>query len=161
MAGPAPRMSAAQNESGAPQDLSVSAIIADHTQKFDNILNAVQSIKSTLEPKIDALFIDVGQLREEHKKLKDRVVTTEVAVSGLRPPPTNATQHIKELQKERGPRGGTPGGIRRTRAAPTAKQASMEREQEHTEVELRVDSPASSVRSEERHDKDSPELDVE
>ncbi|KAJ1178120.1 hypothetical protein NDU88_003367 [Pleurodeles waltl] len=70
MAGLGPRMSATQRERGRP-DLSVTAILAAHTHKFEDILNAVQSIKSTLEPKIDALCIDVGHLREEHKKLKD------------------------------------------------------------------------------------------
>ncbi|KAJ1165565.1 hypothetical protein NDU88_005986 [Pleurodeles waltl] len=64
--------------SGVPQDLPVSAILAAHTQKFDDILSAIQSIKSTLEPKIDALCIDMGHLREEHKKLKDRVASAEV-----------------------------------------------------------------------------------
>ncbi|KAJ1161607.1 hypothetical protein NDU88_002091 [Pleurodeles waltl] len=58
-----------------PQDLSVSAILAAHTQRFDNILRAVQSVKSTLEPKIDALCIDMGHLHEEHKKLKQRVTS--------------------------------------------------------------------------------------
>ncbi|KAJ1106050.1 hypothetical protein NDU88_003453 [Pleurodeles waltl] len=45
-------------------------------QKFD-ILNAVQSIKSTLKPKIDALCINMGYMWEEHKKLKDRLATAE------------------------------------------------------------------------------------
>ncbi|KAJ1215946.1 hypothetical protein NDU88_003552 [Pleurodeles waltl] len=57
----------------------MSAILASHTQKFDDILNAVQSIKSTLEHKIDALCIDMGHMREEHKKLKDRVASAEGA----------------------------------------------------------------------------------
>ncbi|KAJ1211299.1 hypothetical protein NDU88_006660 [Pleurodeles waltl] len=120
---------------------------------------------------IDALCIDVGHLREEHKK--DCVASTEGSVAELRSPLTNATQQIKDLQKEawawlegsdiasrlpkspsrlarHGPRGGTLGGTRRTRTDPTAEQASMEREQARAEVERRVGSPASSVRSEER-----------
>ncbi|KAJ1176990.1 hypothetical protein NDU88_002257, partial [Pleurodeles waltl] len=46
-------------------------------------------------------------------------------------------------------------------SVPTADQASMEREQARAEVEQRVGFLASSVRSEERQDRDSPELDVE
>ncbi|KAJ1207929.1 hypothetical protein NDU88_003319 [Pleurodeles waltl] len=65
------RMLEAQRDPGAPPDPSVPATSAAHTQKFDNILNAVRSIKSTLEPKINALHIDVGHLCEEHKKLND------------------------------------------------------------------------------------------
>ncbi|KAJ1185575.1 hypothetical protein NDU88_002367 [Pleurodeles waltl] len=81
--GPAPRAQQTQSHSGAPQDLSVSDILAAHTQKFDDILRAVQSIKSTLEPKIDALCIDMGHLREEHKKLKERVTSMEESVDLL------------------------------------------------------------------------------
>ncbi|KAJ1146351.1 hypothetical protein NDU88_012628 [Pleurodeles waltl] len=90
----------AQRDTGAPPDPSETAILAAHAQKFDDILNAVQSIKSTLEPKVDALHIGVGYLREEHKKPKDRVTTTESTVSELCPSLANATTHIKDLQKE-------------------------------------------------------------
>ncbi|KAJ1105293.1 hypothetical protein NDU88_002701 [Pleurodeles waltl] len=100
MAGPGTRISVIQREPGASLDISVAAILAAHTQKFEGILNAVQSIKSTLEPKIDALRIDVGQLREALKKLKDRAATTKSTVSELRPSLANATKHIKDLQKE-------------------------------------------------------------
>ncbi|KAJ1141427.1 hypothetical protein NDU88_007760 [Pleurodeles waltl] len=76
----------------------------DHTSgaytEVDVILNAVQSIKSTLEPKIDALRIDMDHLREDLKKLKERVATTESTVSELRPSLADATMHIKDLQKE-------------------------------------------------------------
>ncbi|KAJ1127742.1 hypothetical protein NDU88_006135 [Pleurodeles waltl] len=98
--GPGPCMLAMQSEPGALPDLSVTAILVVHTQKFKDILNAAQSINSTLEPKIDALRIDVGHLREEHKKLKDRVATTESTVSELRLSLATAPKHIKDLQKE-------------------------------------------------------------
>ncbi|KAJ1090375.1 hypothetical protein NDU88_003508 [Pleurodeles waltl] len=45
--------------------------------------------------------------------------------------------------------GGFQESAQRTRAAPTAEQASMERERACAEVERRVGSPASSIRSEE------------
>ncbi|KAJ1192081.1 hypothetical protein NDU88_001393 [Pleurodeles waltl] len=79
-------MLAVQNASGNPHDVSVAAILGAHTQKFDDILNAVQNNKSTLQPNIDALCIDVGHLREVHKKLKDGVASTERAVAELHPP---------------------------------------------------------------------------
>ncbi|KAJ1201096.1 hypothetical protein NDU88_004911 [Pleurodeles waltl] len=89
----------ASREPGVSPDALVATILAAHTQKFDDILNAVQSIKSTLEPKIDVLRIDMGHLRENHKKLKDLVATTESTVSELRPSLADATMHIKDLQK--------------------------------------------------------------
>ncbi|KAJ1096935.1 hypothetical protein NDU88_002065 [Pleurodeles waltl] len=100
MAGLGLRMTVAQREPGASPYTLVATILAAHAQKFEDILNAVQSIKSTLEPKIDALHIDVGHLREEHNKLKDRTVTTESTVSELCPLLANPTKHIKDLQKE-------------------------------------------------------------
>ncbi|KAJ1206423.1 hypothetical protein NDU88_001828 [Pleurodeles waltl] len=153
--GPAPRTQQTQSNTGAPQDLSVPAILGAHTQKFDDILRALQSVKSTLEPKIDALCIDMGNLREEHKKLKKRVTSMEGGVAEMRPPIATTTQHVRDLQREY-TRGGlvmaggrrygtgpiTPsfalceaqsaerpqgGGGGCTQVAPTAEQASMER----------------------------------
>ncbi|KAJ1171484.1 hypothetical protein NDU88_003345 [Pleurodeles waltl] len=98
--GPAPRTQQAQSNSGAPQDLSMSAILAAHTQKFDKILRAVQSVKSTLEPKIDTLCIDMGHLRKEHKKLKERVTSMEGEVAEMGSPFATTTQHIRDLQRE-------------------------------------------------------------
>ncbi|KAJ1139208.1 hypothetical protein NDU88_005583 [Pleurodeles waltl] len=96
----APRTQQTQSNTGAPQDLSVQAILAAHTKKFDDILRAVQSIKSTLEPKIDALCIDMGHLRKEHKKLKERVTSMEGEVTEMRPPIATTTQHVRDLQRE-------------------------------------------------------------
>ncbi|KAJ1108944.1 hypothetical protein NDU88_006314 [Pleurodeles waltl] len=47
------------------------------------------------------------------------------------------------------PRTGHRDSIRHTKAAPTAEQASLERDRACAEVERRVSSPASSARSEE------------
>ncbi|KAJ1189688.1 hypothetical protein NDU88_006430 [Pleurodeles waltl] len=59
-----------------------------------------EDIKSTLEPKIDALRIDIGHLREDRKKLKDRVETTEKTESEMHLKVADATTHINDLQKE-------------------------------------------------------------
>ncbi|KAJ1200825.1 hypothetical protein NDU88_004646 [Pleurodeles waltl] len=64
-------------EQGGSPDASLATTPAEHTQKFNDILNTVLDIKSTLESKINSLRIDIGHLREDHKKLKDRVETTE------------------------------------------------------------------------------------
>ncbi|KAJ1195666.1 hypothetical protein NDU88_004934 [Pleurodeles waltl] len=50
------------------RDYSLAITLVEHTQKCKDILNAVLDIKTTLEPKIDALRIDIGHLREDHKK---------------------------------------------------------------------------------------------
>ncbi|KAJ1102843.1 hypothetical protein NDU88_000284 [Pleurodeles waltl] len=47
-------------------DASLAATLAEHTQKFKDILNAVLDTRTTLEPKIDALQIDISHLREDH-----------------------------------------------------------------------------------------------
>ncbi|KAJ1115905.1 hypothetical protein NDU88_004125 [Pleurodeles waltl] len=77
------RVQGEQGGLGTPPDSSVTAILEAHTQKFEDILTAVQSIKYTLEPRIAALHIDVGHLREEHKKLKERVTSAEGTISVL------------------------------------------------------------------------------
>ncbi|KAJ1214635.1 hypothetical protein NDU88_002253 [Pleurodeles waltl] len=98
--GLAPCAQHAQSSSGVPQDLSVSAKLAAHTQKFDDILLSVQGVKSTLESKIDALCIDMGHLGKEHKTLKEHVASTDSEVTELLPPLATATQHVRDLQRE-------------------------------------------------------------
>ncbi|KAJ1163227.1 hypothetical protein NDU88_003690 [Pleurodeles waltl] len=48
-------------------DASLVVPLAEHSQRFNDILSAVLDIKTTLEPKIDTLRIDMGHLREDHK----------------------------------------------------------------------------------------------
>ncbi|KAJ1185073.1 hypothetical protein NDU88_001868 [Pleurodeles waltl] len=73
------------------------ATLAEHSQRFNEILSAVLEIKTTLEPKIDALRIDMGHMREDHKKVKEQV---EATGSTLRPTVEDAISHIRALQKE-------------------------------------------------------------
>ncbi|KAJ1138201.1 hypothetical protein NDU88_004592 [Pleurodeles waltl] len=100
MSGPGVHKRTAPKEPGVSPDALVATILATLHKKFNDILNAVQNIKSTLEPKIDALRIDIGHLREDHKKLKDHVATTEKTVSELRLTMVDATRHLKDLQKD-------------------------------------------------------------
>ncbi|KAJ1081915.1 hypothetical protein NDU88_002087 [Pleurodeles waltl] len=81
-------------------DTSLAATLAEHSQRFNDILSAVLDIKATLEPKVDALRIDMVHLREDHKKLKDRLEATENTVSDMPPSMTDATSQIRALQKE-------------------------------------------------------------
>ncbi|KAJ1123301.1 hypothetical protein NDU88_001772 [Pleurodeles waltl] len=55
-----------------PTGGSLKSTLTAHSSRFDEILAAVFDIKAMLEPKIDALKIDMGLLREDHKKLKER-----------------------------------------------------------------------------------------
>ncbi|KAJ1115482.1 hypothetical protein NDU88_003706 [Pleurodeles waltl] len=82
-------------------DISLAATLAEHFQKFNDILNAVIDIKATLELKIDSLRIDMGHLREYHKKLKERVEATENAIPDMQPLVSDATSNISALQKEK------------------------------------------------------------
>ncbi|KAJ1140858.1 hypothetical protein NDU88_007196 [Pleurodeles waltl] len=160
--GPEPCAQPVQSGSGVPQDLPVSAILVAHTQKFDDILHAVQSIKSTVEPKIDTLCIEMGHLREEHKKLKERVASAEGGlgmVGGQRHGFGLAAEAfaLGEVWSTEGPQGRHPAHV----GGPRAEQASMERDRACVEVERRVGSPASSARSVDQQDVVSPDLEVE
>ncbi|KAJ1121135.1 hypothetical protein NDU88_009263 [Pleurodeles waltl] len=146
MSGPGMHKKTASKEPGVSPDVLVMTILVEHTQTFNDILNAVQSIKSTLEPKDDALHIDLDHLSEDHKKLKDRVATTESTVSELHPRKT---------------KGSLPDGARRSRAAPSKEEATKGRERPWAEVELRAGSPKPSEGRVEQQDKDPPVLDVE
>ncbi|KAJ1093484.1 hypothetical protein NDU88_006584 [Pleurodeles waltl] len=81
-------------------EASLAATLTEYTQRFNDILNAVLDIKTTLEHKIDALRINMGHLREDHKKLKERIEAAETTVSNMRLLVADATSHIKALQKE-------------------------------------------------------------
>ncbi|KAJ1179173.1 hypothetical protein NDU88_004409 [Pleurodeles waltl] len=133
-------------ERGGSPDTLLATMLAEHTQKFNDILNAVQDIKSTLEPKTDALQIDIGHLHEDHKKLKDRVEAIENTVSEMRPTVADAATHINDLQKE---------------AGPNREQAAKERAKAVAEMELRAGPPPSPELREEQQDVDTPVLDKE
>ncbi|KAJ1093293.1 hypothetical protein NDU88_006398 [Pleurodeles waltl] len=79
-----------------PEPLEVTLV--EHSQRVDEILNAVLDIKTTLEPKIDALRIDMGHMREDHKKLKEQVEATEFTMASLRPMVSDATSHIRRCK---------------------------------------------------------------
>ncbi|KAJ1148386.1 hypothetical protein NDU88_001223 [Pleurodeles waltl] len=73
---------------------------AKKTGRFDKILAAVLDIKNTLRPKIDALQIDVGLMKDDHEKLKDRVEIVESTVASLRPIVKAADSQMKAFQAE-------------------------------------------------------------
>ncbi|KAJ1115818.1 hypothetical protein NDU88_004040 [Pleurodeles waltl] len=74
--------------------------LAKHSQRFDEILHMVLDIKTTLGPKIDALQMDMGHMRKDHKKLKERVEATESTMASIRPTTSEATTHIKAFQRD-------------------------------------------------------------
>ncbi|KAJ1209425.1 hypothetical protein NDU88_004803 [Pleurodeles waltl] len=90
----------ALGEHRSPPNASLAATLAEHSQRFNDILSAVLDIKTTLEPKIDVLRMDMGHLQEDHKKLKEREEATETTVSDMRPSVADATSHSRALQKE-------------------------------------------------------------
>ncbi|KAJ1181782.1 hypothetical protein NDU88_006981 [Pleurodeles waltl] len=83
-----------------PLPKPLAATLAVHSQRFDEILTAVLDIKTTLEPKIDTVVIDMGHMQEDHKKLKEHVDATEFTMAALRPTVLHATSHIRALQRE-------------------------------------------------------------
>ncbi|KAJ1153109.1 hypothetical protein NDU88_005875 [Pleurodeles waltl] len=42
----------------------------DKSEKFTELIQAMQNLKTSLELQLEALMINVGLLREDHKKLK-------------------------------------------------------------------------------------------
>ncbi|KAJ1111952.1 hypothetical protein NDU88_000224 [Pleurodeles waltl] len=82
------------------QEDSLESSLATHSRKFDKILTAIRDIETTLEPKIDALRIDIELTGEDRKNLKEQVETTEFTLSSLGPSVANATPQTKALQDE-------------------------------------------------------------
>ncbi|KAJ1094095.1 hypothetical protein NDU88_007179 [Pleurodeles waltl] len=79
---------------------SLAEPLAEHSQRYNDILSAVLDINTIFEPKIDTLRIDMGHLREDHNMLKEQVEATETTVCIMRPSMADATSHIKALQNE-------------------------------------------------------------
>ena len=86
-----------QAERGNPDDnevlRSLESKLDTHTKQFEKILAAIRDTKCALEAKIDTVALDVGLLREDHKKLADRVSEIEFTHSTVRP-------SVQQLQKE-------------------------------------------------------------
>ncbi|KAJ1118307.1 hypothetical protein NDU88_006502 [Pleurodeles waltl] len=61
---------------GGSQEATLDTI-ASQSRRLCEILTEVMDIKTTLRPMVDTLQIDMSILREDHKKLKDRVTNTE------------------------------------------------------------------------------------
>ncbi|KAJ1096781.1 hypothetical protein NDU88_001912 [Pleurodeles waltl] len=74
--------------------------MAMHSRRFDGILAAVLDIKNSLEPKIDALQIDVGLMRGDHKKIKERVEIIKSTVASNRPTVKDTEPQIQTLEPE-------------------------------------------------------------
>ncbi|KAJ1109514.1 hypothetical protein NDU88_006874 [Pleurodeles waltl] len=81
-------------------DGSLGATLGAHSCRFDVILTAVLDIKSFLEPKFDALRIEMGLIRGDYNKLKELVDTTESTLASLGRSVTEASACINALQDE-------------------------------------------------------------
>ncbi|KAJ1122569.1 hypothetical protein NDU88_001055 [Pleurodeles waltl] len=90
----------AEGESLHSREGSLGSILATHSRRFHEILLAVLDNKTTLEPKIDTLRIDMGLITDDRKKLKERLKTTESNLASLVPPVSDANAHIRALQDE-------------------------------------------------------------
>ncbi|KAJ1194798.1 hypothetical protein NDU88_004084 [Pleurodeles waltl] len=125
------------------------ATLAEHSQRFNKILSAVLDIKSTLQPKIDALLIDKHHMREDHKKLKERVEAaeatqdTEDTGSSSKKTETRRPGYTQEANKD----------------GPSKEQAAKERAQVVEEVEQRARSPSPIMTIQEQLDVDTLEID--
>ncbi|KAJ1127335.1 hypothetical protein NDU88_005738 [Pleurodeles waltl] len=54
-----------------PLDETLGNMLTAQSRRSDEILIALVDIKTTLEPKIETLQIEMGLMREDHKKLKE------------------------------------------------------------------------------------------
>ena len=75
-------------------------ILAAHSKQFECILQAIQDTKSSLESKIDAITLDVGLLRADHRKLVSRVASVETNLSELQPTTRDLQHTVKRLATE-------------------------------------------------------------
>ncbi|KAJ1179269.1 hypothetical protein NDU88_004503 [Pleurodeles waltl] len=83
-----------------PAGRSLENMLATHSCRFDEILLGVLDIKTSLEPKIDTLRIDMVLLREDHKKLKECIESTDSTLASFRPMVSDTSAHIKALEDE-------------------------------------------------------------
>ena len=65
--------------------------------KRDNILNAIEHTRERLETKTDEVTVDLSILRDDHKKLAERVTRNESAVGGLQPTVKDTQTQLAEL----------------------------------------------------------------
>ncbi|KAJ1217019.1 hypothetical protein NDU88_004616 [Pleurodeles waltl] len=68
--------------------------------KYAELIDAVQSLRTSLEPKLNTLMIDMGQMRDVHNKPKEKVVAQETNISELRPTVSTMQTQALAFQRE-------------------------------------------------------------
>ncbi|KAJ1217362.1 hypothetical protein NDU88_004956 [Pleurodeles waltl] len=91
---------AATRDMHYPAGGSTETTLATQSHRLDEILTAVLDVKTTLELEINALRIDMGLLREDHKKQKVQVAITESTLASVELTVMETTTQIKALQEE-------------------------------------------------------------
>ncbi|KAJ1102247.1 hypothetical protein NDU88_007299 [Pleurodeles waltl] len=67
---------------------------------LQEIMKAIQSLKGTIESKIDALTIDVNLLRADLRKVTDKVTTAESKINRLQAVTKRLENQVQELTKQ-------------------------------------------------------------
>ena len=67
------------------------------SDKLDMILNAIERARERLESKIDEVTVGLTLLRDDHKKLADRVAQTERSIREVQPQVKDQHAQILEL----------------------------------------------------------------
>ncbi|KAJ1194174.1 hypothetical protein NDU88_003469 [Pleurodeles waltl] len=68
-----------------------------HDEKLDKIVEAIVTTGQNLCNRVDAVAVEVGLLREDHKKLSARVANTESELKDLRPSLTELEEKVSSL----------------------------------------------------------------
>ena len=86
-----------RSELGAPTTADDMVTLPPPEDKLDKILAAIESSRISMETKISSIAHDVNILREDHRKLTDRVKQTEQSITTLRPQVTDSTTQTNDL----------------------------------------------------------------
>ncbi|KAJ1189179.1 hypothetical protein NDU88_005930 [Pleurodeles waltl] len=78
----------------------MSDTLANHTAQFDKLMHAVLETRTSLEGKIDSIAAEVNILRVKHRKLAEKVTTTESALESVQPDISEMKTKLRHLETE-------------------------------------------------------------
>ena len=86
-----------RSESGARSTIEDMVTPPPPEDKLDRILAAIESSRISMETKISSIAHDVNILRDDHRKLTEKVKQTEQSITTLKPQVTDNTTQMHDL----------------------------------------------------------------
>ncbi|KAJ1154163.1 hypothetical protein NDU88_006917 [Pleurodeles waltl] len=91
-----------RSEDPAPPREAADTVGDTESPSLGDIMQAITSSRESLEHKIDTLALDLGLLREDQRRLAERVAMTEKTVSEIRPQMKLTVDRVAALEKQVG-----------------------------------------------------------